>query len=92
MTIVLIMYCTVAIKSLVCPVGLAADVGALQRLPRIVGNHSFVREICMTARNVDAEEARREGIVSGTVYEDKDRLVTLISEVCFCQIVKMMFS
>ncbi|RUS21511.1 LOW QUALITY PROTEIN: ClpP/crotonase-like domain-containing protein [Endogone sp. FLAS-F59071] len=31
-------------------VGLAADVGTLQRLPKVMGNHSVVREICLTGR------------------------------------------
>ena len=32
--------------------GLAADVGTLQRLPKIVGNDSLVREWAYTARKV----------------------------------------
>lgn len=31
-------------------VGLAADVGTLQRLPKVIGNQSLVRELCLTAR------------------------------------------
>jgi delta(3,5)-delta(2,4)-dienoyl-CoA isomerase len=31
-------------------VGLAADVGSLQRLPKVIGNHSLVRELCFTGR------------------------------------------
>jgi delta(3,5)-delta(2,4)-dienoyl-CoA isomerase len=31
-------------------VGLAADVGSLQRLPKVIGNHSLVRELCYTGR------------------------------------------
>lgn len=31
-------------------VGLAADVGSLQRLPKIIGNNSLVRELCFTGR------------------------------------------
>jgi delta(3,5)-delta(2,4)-dienoyl-CoA isomerase len=31
-------------------VGLAADVGTLQRLPKIIGNGSLVRELCFTGR------------------------------------------
>jgi len=45
-------------------VGLAADVGTLQRLPRVVANDSLVRELCFTARKMDAEEAFRCGLVS----------------------------
>ncbi len=56
--------------------GLAADVGTLQRLPRVVGNQSFVRDVCLTARRFDAEEARREGLVSGQLFEDKESLLS----------------
>lgn len=45
-------------------VGLTADVGTLQRLPKIVGNDSIVRELALTARNMDANEAIRLGLVS----------------------------
>jgi delta(3,5)-delta(2,4)-dienoyl-CoA isomerase len=31
-------------------VGLAADVGSLQRLPKVIGNNSLVRELCLTGR------------------------------------------
>lgn len=31
-------------------VGLAADVGSLQRLPKVIGNNSLVRELCFTGR------------------------------------------
>lgn len=43
--------------------GLAADVGALQRLPKIIGNQSLVRELCFTGRNVDSTEALSCGLV-----------------------------
>ena len=55
--------------------GLAADIGTLQRLPKIVGSQSLVRELCYTARKMGAEEAERCGFVS-SVYEDKDRSAT----------------
>lgn len=31
-------------------IGLAADVGSLQRLPKVIGNNSLVRELCFTGR------------------------------------------
>lgn len=31
-------------------VGLAADVGSLQRLPKVIGNAGLVRELCFTGR------------------------------------------
>lgn len=44
--------------------GLAADIGTLQRLPHIVGFGSRVRELCFTGDNFDAQEAYRIGLVS----------------------------
>lgn len=43
---------------------MAADVGVLQRLPKVVGNHSWIREICLTGRRVDSKEALLHGLVS----------------------------
>ncbi|XP_013416113.1 delta(3,5)-Delta(2,4)-dienoyl-CoA isomerase, mitochondrial [Lingula anatina] len=45
-------------------VGLAADVGTLQRLPKVVGNDSLARELAYTARKMMADEAMRCGLVS----------------------------
>ena len=65
--------------------GLAADVGTLSRLPRCVGSSSWVKDVCLTARTFDADEAHHVGFVSG-VFESKDgaieeglRLAGLIS-------------
>lgn len=44
--------------------GLAADVGALQRLPKIIGNQSLARELCFTGRKFDSKEALSCGLVS----------------------------
>ena len=44
-------------------VGIVADVGTLQRLPKIVGNDSVVRELCYTARRMNADEALSLGLV-----------------------------
>ena len=30
--------------------GLAADIGTLQRLPKVIGNASLIRELCFTSR------------------------------------------
>lgn len=43
-------------------VGLAADIGALQRLPAIIGE-GRTRELAFTCRSFDGEEARRMGFV-----------------------------
>lgn len=45
-------------------VALAADVGGLQRFPKIVGNDSLVRELALTARRFNSEEALSMGFVS----------------------------
>lgn len=45
-------------------VGVAADLGTLARLPKVVGNDSIVRELALTARNFQAEEARAMGLMS----------------------------
>jgi len=54
--------------------GIAADVGVLQRLPKVVGNDSLVREWCYTARKIDSKEALKEGLVN-RVFKDKDELM-----------------
>jgi len=45
-------------------VGLAADLGTLQRFPRIVGNDSWTRELAFTGRFFSAQEALEKGFVS----------------------------
>ncbi|KAK6354995.1 hypothetical protein TWF696_004121 [Orbilia brochopaga] len=51
-------------------IGLAADVGSLSRLVKVVGSMSWVKDICCSARIFGAEEALRQGLVSA-VYKDK---------------------
>eukprot|EP00752_Nemacystus_decipiens_P007168 g6418.t2 len=48
-------------------VGLAADVGTLQRMPKIVGNESLCRELAFTGRTFGAAEAAAMGFVSRVV-------------------------
>ncbi|OAA42229.1 enoyl-CoA hydratase/isomerase family protein [Metarhizium rileyi] len=55
-------------------IGLAADIGTLARLPKIVGSTSWVKDVCMSARDFSAEEALQVGFVS-QVHEDKARTV-----------------
>uniref|UniRef100_A0A914PIR9 Uncharacterized protein n=1 Tax=Panagrolaimus davidi TaxID=227884 RepID=A0A914PIR9_9BILA len=45
-------------------IGLAADVGSLNRLPKICGNNSWIREISFTARTFDAKEALQNNLLS----------------------------
>lgn len=51
-------------------IGLAADVGSLSRLPKVVGNYGWVKEVCLSAREFGAEEALRVGFVNA-VHESK---------------------
>lgn len=53
---------------------MAADVGTLQRLPKVMGSDSLVRELCYTARKFPAPEALSSGFMS-KVFENKDQLV-----------------
>ena len=52
---------------------MAADVGTLQRLPRIIGD-GMLRELAYTGRHFGAEEARSIGLVN-RVYSDNDALL-----------------
>ncbi|XP_072776948.1 delta(3,5)-Delta(2,4)-dienoyl-CoA isomerase, mitochondrial isoform X2 [Taeniopygia guttata] len=60
--------------------GLAADVGTLQRLPKIVGSQSLVNELAFTARVMRAPEALSCGLVS-RVLPDKAALLEVALEV-----------
>lgn len=51
-----------AVKEL--DIGMAADVGTLTRLPKLVGSYSWVKDITLTARTFGADEALRQGFVS----------------------------
>ncbi|CAG8467855.1 9069_t:CDS:2 [Diversispora eburnea] len=51
--------------------GVAADLGTLQRLPKIVGNDSLVRELCFTGQKLMAEEAINSGLVN-KVFKNKE--------------------
>ncbi|EEQ91494.1 hypothetical protein RJZ56_003234 [Blastomyces dermatitidis] len=55
-------------------IGLAADIGTLSRLGKIVGSFGWVKEVCMTARIFGADEARRVGLVN-EVFESKEAAV-----------------
>ncbi|KAI9021565.1 ClpP/crotonase-like domain-containing protein [Phycomyces nitens] len=55
-------------------IGLAADVGTLQRLPKVIGNNSLVRELCFTGRNMYAPEASACGLVN-KVLDTKEELL-----------------
>ncbi|GJJ72197.1 Delta3,5-Delta2,4-dienoyl-CoA isomerase [Entomortierella parvispora] len=60
-------------------IGLAADVGTLQRLPKVVGDGSWVRELCLTGRNFDAKEALEHGFISKLVEDPAKVLAEAIA-------------
>lgn len=60
-------------------IGMAADVGTLQRLPRIIGD-GMLRELAYTGRSFGAEEARSIGLVN-RVYPDQDSLLAGVMEI-----------
>jgi len=55
-------------------VAMVADLGSLQRLPRIIGD-AATRELAFTAKDIDAQRALALGLVS-QVLPDKDALMT----------------
>jgi len=61
-------------------IGMAADVGTLQRLPKVIGNQSLVRELCLTARKMNAKEAQMNGLVSH-VGKTKDEVLSKSFEI-----------
>lgn len=61
-------------------VGLAADVGTLQRLPRKTGNDSLLRELALTARNFGAVEAQALGLVSKVVEGGQEEVLAVALE------------
>lgn len=67
-------------------VGLAADIGTLQRLPRAVGASGWISELALTGREFGAEEAARVGFVNrvlpdwAAAVDTALQLATLIAE------------
>lgn len=57
----------------------------LQRLPKVIGNQSLVRELAYTARKLSSSEALQHGLVS-KVFKDKAECVKAgIEMVCYIQ-------
>jgi len=54
--------------------GLAADVGTLARLPKIIGSQSLVSDLCLTARKMHSDEALSSGLVS-RMFDSKDSML-----------------
>ena len=59
-------------------IGMAADVGTLQRLPRIIPD-SKMRELAYTGRRMLADEAKESGLVSD-VYKSQEEMVNAAKE------------
>ena len=59
-------YCTAdtEIISKEIDIGFAADIGSIQRLTKICGNESWVREMAYSARWANAEECLKNGFFS----------------------------
>lgn len=55
-------------------IGMAADVGALQRFPKVIGNQSIARELCLTGRKFLADEAVKIGLIS-RLFENREELI-----------------
>ncbi|XP_054459697.1 delta(3,5)-Delta(2,4)-dienoyl-CoA isomerase, mitochondrial isoform X1 [Anoplopoma fimbria] len=60
-------------------IGLAADVGTLQRLPKVIGSRSLVNELALTARKMFSDEAKSSGLVS-RVFADKEAMMAAALE------------
>lgn len=60
--------------------GMVADVGTLQRLPKLIGHQGLVRELAYTGRAVDAAEARAIGLVN-RVFDSRDAMQAGVREV-----------
>lgn len=61
-------------------IGIAADLGTLQRFPRIVGNDSWTKELAFTGRFFSANEALEKGFLS-YVLETKEGAVGKAMEI-----------
>ena len=59
-------------------IGMAADIGTLQRLPRVIPEGK-VRELAYTGRRMPAEEALEAGLVN-KVYESHEEMVSGLRE------------
>ncbi|MFM7460949.1 MAG: crotonase/enoyl-CoA hydratase family protein, partial [Burkholderiales bacterium] len=63
-------------------IGMTADVGTLQRLPKII-SPAVVRELAYTAKSIDATEAERIGLVN-RVYGSREALQAGVMEIAAC--------
>lgn len=59
--------------------GIVADIGTLQRLPKIIPE-GMVRELTYTGRRFYAAEAKEMGLIN-TIYADKDEMLAGVMEI-----------
>jgi enoyl-CoA hydratase len=59
--------------------GMVADLGTLQRLPKIIGA-GIVREMAYTGRNVFGKEAEKIGLVNNS-FENKEKMMEKVMEI-----------
>ncbi len=60
-------------------IGMTADVGTLQRLPKIIP-YGVACELAYTGRNMDAQEAQQVGLVN-RVFADREELLTEVRKI-----------
>lgn len=60
-------------------IGMTADVGTLQRMPKLVPE-GVVRELAYTGRNMAAAEAKERGFINET-YGDQDEMLEAVLEI-----------
>jgi delta(3,5)-delta(2,4)-dienoyl-CoA isomerase len=71
-----IRYCTEDAKFSIkeIDIGMVADIGTFPRIPTLMSNEGFVREMAFTGRQISAEEAFKFGLVS-KVFKNKEELI-----------------
>ncbi|KAI0472593.1 ClpP/crotonase [Xylariaceae sp. FL0804] len=60
-------------------IGIAADIGTLSRLPKVVSSFSWVKEVCLSARAFDANEALAVGFVSRVLDTKSEAIETAMN-------------
>jgi enoyl-CoA hydratase len=60
-------------------IGMTADVGTLQRLPKII-NPAIVRELAYTGRNVNAAEAEKIGLIN-RAFDSRESLTAGVNDI-----------
>lgn len=61
-------------------IGMAADMGTLQRLPKLVNNLGWLKEASYTSRNFKTDEAEKQGLIDRT-FENQQMLLENALEV-----------